>query len=182
MNINLRQDAPDQTDNLNVNELSEAIEQFKSIGAQILASEIKTKELKEQERYLSEHVIPEIMEKQNLKTVKLKDGSELSIGKKFFASTKADKKLEVIQWLRNNGLGDIVDNNVTVTFGQGEDNKAMAYAILARESGYEPSQKESVHHSRLSAVMREWKENGKEIPADLFNVLDGNRTSITNKK
>jgi hypothetical protein len=172
MNINLRQDAPDQTDNLNVNELSEAIEQFKSIGAQILASEIKTKELKEQERYLSEHVIPEIMEKQNLKTVKLKDGSELSIGKKFFASTKA----------RNNGLGDIVDNNVTVTFGQGEDNKAMAYATLARESGYEPSQKESVHHSRLSAVMREWKENGKEIPADLFNVLDGNRTSITNKK
>jgi hypothetical protein len=87
MNINLRQDAPDQTDNLNVNELSEAIEQFKSIGAQILASEIKTKELKEQERYLSEHVIPEIMEKQNLKTVKLKDGSELSIGKKFFASS-----------------------------------------------------------------------------------------------
>jgi hypothetical protein len=43
MNINLRQDAPDQTDNLNVNELSEAIEQFKSIGAQILASEIKPK-------------------------------------------------------------------------------------------------------------------------------------------
>ena len=35
MNINLRQDAPDQTDNLNVNELSEAIEQFKSIGARI---------------------------------------------------------------------------------------------------------------------------------------------------
>jgi len=30
--------------------------------------------------------------------------------------------------------------------------------------------------------MREWKENGKEIPVDLFNVLDGNRTSITNKK
>jgi hypothetical protein len=182
MNINLRQDAPDQTDSLNVNELSEAIEQFKSIGAQILASEIKIKELKEQEKYLSEYVIPEIMEKQNLKTVKLKDGSELSVGKKFFASAKADKKLEAIQWLRNNGLGDIVKNEITVNFGQNEDNKAMAYAILARESGYEPSQKESVHHSQLSAVMREWKEKGNEVPADLFNVLDGNRTSITNKK
>jgi hypothetical protein len=30
--------------------------------------------------------------------------------------------------------------------------------------------------------MREWKEKGNEVPADLFNVLDGNRTSITNKK
>ena len=45
-NINLRQDAPDQTDKVDVNELSEAIEQFKSVGAQILAVEIKLKELK----------------------------------------------------------------------------------------------------------------------------------------
>ena len=135
MNINLRQDAPDQTDNVDVNELSEAIEQFKSVGAQILAVESKLKELKAQEKYISEFTIPEIMNKQNLKTVKLKDGSELSVGKKFFASAKADKKTEAIQWLRDNGLGDIVDNNITVTFGQGEDNKAVEYASLARERG-----------------------------------------------
>ena len=182
MNINLRQDAPDQTDNVDVNELSEAIEQFKSVGAQILAVESKLKELKAQEKYISEFTIPEIMEKQNLKTVKLKDGSELSVGKKFFASAKADKKTEAIQWLRDNGLGDIVDNNITVTFGQGEDNKAVEYASLARERGYEPTQQEKVHHARLSAVMKEWKANGKEIPADLFNTLEGKRTSVTNKK
>jgi len=182
MNINLRQDAPDQTDNLDVNELSEAIEQFKSVGAQILATEIKLKELKDQEKYISEITIPEIMEKQNLKTLKLKDGSELSVGKKFYASFRAEKKEEGIQWLRDNGLGDIVDNNITVTFGQGEDNKAVEYASLARERGYEPTQQEKVHHARLSAVMREWKEKGNEVPADLFNTLEGNRTSVTNKK
>ena len=182
MNINLRQDAPDQTDNVNVNELSEAIEQFKSVGAQILATELKLKELKDQEKYISEFTIPEIMEKQNLKTVKLVDGSELSVGKKFYASAKADKKMEAIQWLRDNGLGDIVDNNITVSFGQGEDNKAVEYASLARERGYEPTQQEKVHHARLSAVMREWKEKGNEVPADLFNVLEGNRTSVTTKK
>ena len=89
MNVNLRQDAPDQTDNVDVNELSEAIEQFKTVSAQVLATEIKLKELKAQEKYISEHTIPEIMDKQNLKTVKLKDGSELSVGDKFFASFKA---------------------------------------------------------------------------------------------
>jgi len=182
MNINLRQDAPDQTDKVDVNELSEAIEQFKSIGAEVLATEIKLKELKSQEKYISEFVIPDIMNKQNLKTLKLTDGSELSVGKKFFASAKADKKLEAIQWLRDNDLGDIVKNEIIVNFGQSEDNKAMAYANLARESGYEPSQKESVHHSQLSVVMREWKEKGNEVPADLFNILEGNRTSVTNKK
>jgi hypothetical protein len=182
MNINLRQDAPDQTDNVDVNELSEAIEQFKTVSAQVLATEQKLKEFKAQEKYISEFVIPEIMEKQNLKTVKLKDGSELSVGDRFFASFKADKKNEGIKWLRDNGLGDIVDNNITVTFGQGEDNKAVEYASLARERGYEPTQQEKVHHARLSAVMKEWKTNGKEVPADLFNTLEGKRTSVTNKK
>ena len=103
-------------------------------------------------------------------------------GIKFYASFKAEKKEEGIQWLRDNGLGDIVDNNITVTFGQGEDNKAVEYASLARERGYEPTQQEKVHHARLSAVMREWKEKGNEVPADLFNTLEGNRTSVTNKK
>ena len=37
MTINLRQDAPDQTDSVDVNELSEAIEQFKTVSAQVLA-------------------------------------------------------------------------------------------------------------------------------------------------
>ena len=57
----------------------------------------------------------------------------------------------------------------------------MAYATLARERGYEPTQQEKVHHARLSAVMKEWKANGKEVPADLFNTLEGKRTSVTNK-
>jgi hypothetical protein len=182
MNINLRQDAPDQTDKVDVNELSEAIEQFKSVGAQILAAEIKLKELKDQEKYISEHVIPDIMEKQNLKTLKLKDGSELSVGKKFYASFKAEKKEEGIQWLRDNGLGDIVKNNITVTFGQGEDNKAVDYASLARSNGYEPIQEEKVHPSTLKVVMKEWKDKGHEVPAELFNTFDGNQTYLKNKK
>ena len=182
MNINLRQDAPDQTDKVDVNELSEAIEQFKSVGAQILAAEIKLKELKEQEKYISEHVIPDIMEKQNLKTLKLKDGSELSVGKKFYASFRAEKKEEGIQWLRDNGLGDIVKNNITVTFGQGEDNKAVEYAGLAREQGFEPTQDEKVHSASLSVVMKEIKDKGQDIPSDLFSSYEKNSTSVTNKK
>ena len=182
MTVSLRDDAPDQVDVIDPTELSEVIEQYKSVGAQILAVESKLKELKEQEKYISNFSIPEIMNKMNLSTVKLKDGSELSVKKVYSATMKADKKPQAIQWLRDNGLGDIVDNNITVTFGQGEDNKAVEYAGLARERGYEPTQQEKVHHARLSAVMKEWKANGKEVPLDLFNTLEGKRTSVTNKK
>ena len=181
MTINLRQDAPDQVDVFDPTELSEAIEQLKSVGAQVLATESKLKELKEQEKYINNFTIPEIMNKMNLSTVKLKDGSELSVKKVYSATIKADKKAEAIQWLRSNGLGDIVKNEITVNFGQGEENKAMTYVNLAKGQGYEPSQKEAVHAMTLKVTMEDWKNKGKEVPEDLFWVFDGSQTKIKNK-
>ena len=179
MTVSLRDDAPDQVDVIDPTELSEVIEQYKSVGAQILAVESKLKELKEQEKYISNFSIPEIMNKMNLSTVKLKDGSELSVKKVYSATMKADKKPQAIQWLRDNGLGDIVKNEITVNFGQGEENKAMAYANLAQGQGYEPIQTLKVEPMTLKALVRERLESGKEMPSDLFNVFAGNRTKIT---
>ena len=182
MIIDMRKDAPDQSNTVDPDKLSTEVEKLQSIQQQIKDLEDRVKDLKEDEKYFSCNIIPKLMEDMNLKSLKLQDGSELTIKKIYSASMRADKKAEAIQWLRDNGLGDIVDNNITVTFGQGEDNKAVEYASLARERGYEPTQQEKVHHARLSAVMREWKEKGNEVPADLFNTLEGNRTSVTNKK
>ena len=180
--INLRDDAPDQLNAIDPTELSEQIEKLKSIGAQVLATEIKLKELKEQEKYINNFTIPELMEKMNLSTLKLKDGSELSVKKIYSATIKADKKAQAIQWLRNNGLGDIVKNEITVNFGQGEENKAAEYANLAKESGYEPSQKEAVHAMTLKVTMEDWKNKGNDVPEDLFWTFDGNQTKVKNKK
>ena len=178
----LRDDAPDQVDVFDPTELSEAIEKLKSVSAQITESESKLKELKDQEKYINNFTIPEIMNKMNLSTVKLRDGSELSVKKVYSATIKADKKAEAIQWLRNNGLGDIVKNEITVNFGQGEENKAMAYATLARGQGYEPTQKEAVHAMTLKGNMGDWKNKGNDVPEDLFWTFDGNQTKIKNKK
>jgi hypothetical protein len=178
MNIDVRKFAPKQVESVDAQELTEALEQFKSVGAQVKAAEIKLKELKEQEKYISEHTIPNIMEKMNLSTLKLKDGSELAVKKVYSATIKADKKAEAIQWLRDNGLGDIVKNNISVAFGQGEENKAMAYATLAKESGYEPSQTEKVEPQTLRVTMEDWKNKGNEVPQDLFWVFEGNQTKV----
>ena len=179
---NLRDDAPDQLNTIDPTQLSEQIEKLNSINAQISNAEASLKELKEQENQLNNFTIPELMEKMNLSTLKLKDGSELSVKKIYSATMKADKKADCIQWLRNNGLGDIVKNEITVNFGQGEENKAAEYATLAKESGYEPSQKEAVHAMTLKVTMEDWKNKGNEVPEDLFWTFDGNQTKIKNKK
>ena len=182
MIIDLRKDAPDQTDNVDPEKLSQEVEKLKSVQNQIQNLEAQIKDLKEDEKYFSCVVIPKLMEDMNLSSLKLKDGSELTVKQIYSASIRADKKAEAINWLRDNGLGDIVKNNITVSFGQGEDNKAVGYASLARERGYEPTQEEKVHHARLRVVMTEWKDKGHEVPEELFNTFDGNQTYFKNKK
>ena len=179
--IDLRQDAPDQSDIIDPQKLSEELEKLKTIQAQIQKKEEELKDLKSDEKVQSGVVIPKIMEEMNLKTLTLRDGSEVSVKKIYSATIKADKKAEAYQWLRNNGLGDIIKNNITVTFGQGEENKAMAYATLAKGQGYEPSQDEKVHAMTLKVTMEDWKEKGNEVPEDLFWTFDGNQTKIKNK-
>jgi hypothetical protein len=85
-------------------------------------------------------------------------------------------------WLRQNGLGDIIKNEVSVSFGRGEDNKAAEYANLAKGQGFQPTQKLKVEPMTLKALVRERIENNKDIPMDIFNVFVGNRTKLTRKQ
>ena len=180
--IDLRQDAPDQSDVIDPEKLSEELEKLKSIQAQIQEAEKKLIDLKSDEKVQSGVVIPKLMEDMNLSSLTLKDGSEVSIKKIYSATIKADKKAEAYQWLRNNGLGDIIKNDITVTFGQGEENKALAYATLAKGQGYEPAQEEKVHAMTLKVTMEDWKNKGHDVPEDLFWTFDGNQTKIKGKK
>ena len=182
MLIDMRKDAPDQANTVDPDKLSTEVEKLRSIQNEIKSFEDKIKDLKDDEKHFSCLVIPKLMHDMNLSSLKLKDGSELTVKKIFSATLKADKKAEGIHWLRDKGLGDIVKNNITVSFGQGEDNKAVDYASLARSNGYEPTQEEKVHPSTLKKVLEEQKDKGLEIPEELFNTFDGNQTYIKNKK
>ena len=67
-------------------------------------------------------------------------------------------------WLRENGLADIIKNEVAVQFGKGEDNKAEQLLTLAEQEGYEPTQKQKVEPMTLKALYRERVEAGLDMP------------------
>ena len=116
-----------------------------------------------------------------LKTMKLSDGSGIEIREMYSATIPVANKEGAFNWLRNNGLGDLIKNEITVSFGRNEDNKAAEYASLAQGHGYQPNQKLKVEPMTLKALVRERLESGKEMPTDLFNVFAGNKTKITRK-
>ena len=83
---------------------------------------------------LSGEVIPTMMTEMGLSELKLQDGSHLKVSTSYKAHiTEANKEM-AFNWLRDNGLGDIIKNEISVSFGRGEDNKAAHYAELAQES------------------------------------------------
>ena len=158
--------------------LSDKVIELRNLEDQILNAEQHAKNLKEKAKQLSNFDIPKMMEEMNIKKLKLKDGASIEVTSFYGARITPDKQEGAFNWLRENGLGDIIKNDVTVTFGRGEDNKAMAYATLARGQGYEPVQKIGVHAQTLKAVVRERTESGQDMPADLFNTFVGNQTKI----
>lgn len=181
MTINLRADAPSQVTQTEPQKLTEEIKKLQDVQQEIQNYKDRIKDLEESEKYFSQVVIPDMMNAMNLKTMKLKDGSEIEISNKFFANALAAKRAEAYQWLRENGLGNIVKNEITVRFGKDEDTKAMQYATLARGQGYEPEQKVSVHAGTLRVALEDLHTRGGQIPSEYFSTFAGYQTKITNK-
>jgi hypothetical protein len=180
MNINFRDDKIDAMKAVvDPKQLTDKVQQLKNLEDEIRNAEEGVKKLKEQARIISELEIPSMMKEMNITKLKLSDGESVEVGKFYSASIPAEKQDEAFTWLRNNGLGDVIKNDITVTFGRGEDNKATQYAVLARGQGFEPVQKIGVHAQTLKALVRERIEAGLDVPSDLFKPYEGNRTKIT---
>ena len=177
------EDAPqDITETGNVKNLSDQVLSLQSLENEIKEDEEKIKTKKDRADKLSGEVIPTMMKEMSLSSLKLADGSSVEVKPVYGASIPIAKREEAFNWLRNNGLGDLIKNEITVSFGRNEDNKAMAYAILAKGQGYEPAQKLKVEPMTLKALVRERLESGKEMPFELFNVFAGNKTKINRRQ
>jgi len=177
------EDAPQDVENLTgVNNLSSLVIELQKLEDEIKMDEEKLSRKKQQADKLSQQVIPEIMDSMKLKTMKLRDGSAIEIKEIYSATIPLDKKEGAFNWLRNNDLGDLIKNEITVSFGRNEDNKASEYANLAESNGYQPVQKLKVEPMTLKALFRERVEKDLDLPSEHFNLFKGNKTKITRNK
>mgnify|MGYP000337436196 FL=1 len=161
--------------------LSDKVLELKDLEDEIANAEESVKKLKEKAKQVSTVEIPAMMDEMQITKLKLKDGESVEIKKIYGAYISPDQQEAAFTWLRNNGLGDIIKNDITVTFGKGEDNKAAEYAVLAKGQGYEPIQKIGVHPQTLKAMVRERLESNQDVPSDLFKPFEGNQTKITRR-
>ena len=175
-----QQDAMKKTGN--IQSLADQVERLEGVASDIETAESNLKELKKKRDHISGEVIPTMMSEMGLAELKLHDGSHLKVSTSYRAHISEANKEMAYNWLRNNGLGDIIKNEISVSFGRNEDNKAADYANLAESHGYQPQQKLKVEPMTLKALVRERLEAGKEMPTEIFNVFVGNKTTIKRKQ
>tara|TARA_R110000751_G_scaffold260155_1_gene359494 strand:- start:640 stop:1188 length:549 start_codon:yes stop_codon:yes gene_type:complete len=166
----------------NVDKLADKIQELESLQSRLELQEDNIKNTKKELENLSGEVIPTMMSEMGLSHLKLVDGSSVDVKPNYSASITIANREAAFNWLRDNGLGDIIKNEILVSFGRNEDNKAAGYAELAKSHGFEPTQKLKVEPMTLKALVRERLEAGKELPTELFNVFVGNKTTIKRKQ
>jgi len=166
----------------NIRSLADQVERLESLQSRLELQEENIKSTKKELEHLSGEVIPTMMAEMGLSHLKLMDGSSVDVKPHYSANITVANKEAAFNWLRNNGLGDIIKNEISVSFGRNEDTRAADYADLAKSHGFQPTQKLKVEPMTLKALVRERIEAGKEMPTEIFNVFIGNKTTIKRKQ
>ena len=183
MTIDFEKDQEEVLDKTtNINKLADKIKEMQAVQKAIEMDEEQIKQKKKHLEYISGEVIPTMLSEMGLSFLKLQDGSSIEVKTNYSATITQANKEAAFNWPRENVLGDIIKNEISVSFGRNEDNKAADYAELAKGQGLEPMQKLKVEPMTLKALVRERIEAGKEMPTELFNVFIGNKTTIKRKQ
>ena len=177
----LERDQQEIIEKTDIKTLSHYCLQLQNYEDQIENLEKDIKDIKEQADKISSEIIPNMLAEQGLSSLKLADGSAVEVRKSYSCTIKKDGADAAYQWLRENGLEDLIKNEVAVQFGKGEDNKAEQLLGLAEQEGFEPQQKSKVEPMTLKALYRERIEAGLDMPSDFFHTFVKDQTKIGRK-
>jgi len=179
--INFEEDQQDLIEKTDIQTLASYCKELQSYESEIAKLEELVKHKKQQADKIGSEIIPNMLAEQGLSSLKLADGSSIDVKKTYSCTIKKDEMESAYNWLRNNGLGDLIKNEVAVQFGKGEDNKAEKFLSLAVQESYEPTQKQTVEPMTLKALYRERIEAGLDMPSQFFNIFVKDQTKISRK-
>ena len=106
----------DRTENLK--SLADQIKKLRALEDKVKSDEESLKEEKKELERISGEVIPTLLSEMGLSSLKLADGSAVDVKPYYAANISAINRDAAYGWLRSNGLGDIIKNDITVSFGR----------------------------------------------------------------
>ena len=177
----LEKDHLTPVDDVSLKALAQKCNKLEDLQTEINQQEQNIKSLKEKQRKLSEEEIPTFLQEKGLTSIRLNNGTEVSVSEDIKPGVLVANRSFCYQWLRDNGFGDLIKNIVSVNFGMGEDKDALQLKKQIEELGLVCAEKEDVHYQTLKAFVGEQHRKGANLP-DEFGVHVANKTKIVQKK
>ena len=177
----LEKDHLTPVDDVSLKALAQKCNKLETLQTEINQQEQNIKALKEKQRKLSEEEIPTFLQEKGLTSIRLNNGTEVSVAEDIKPGVLVANRSFCYQWLRDNGFGDLIKNIVSVNFGMGEDQDAVNLKKQIEELGLVCAEKEDVHYQTLKAFVGEQHRKGVSLP-DEFGVHVANKTKIVQKK
>jgi len=153
-----------------------------SLQQEVTSIEERLKAKKADLRLVSEQLLPEAMQSANLMEFVTASGFKISVSPFYQAYISADNSETAFKWLEDNGHGDLIKNQISISFGKSENEKAKDTIATLRQKGLSPSIKLGVHPQTLKAFVKEQLTNGKDIPSEPFGIYVGSRSKIVNTR
>ena len=154
------------------------IRESMKMNEEIAQAEQQLKELKLNKRKVNNEHIPSRMKEMGMDGITV-DGNKVTLRQFVHARISEEKRDEAFAWIRSIGEGDIIKNDVTVSFNAGQDNVAGAVVDDLKSKGLDPAQKTHVHPMKLKAWVKDRIEKGQEIDFDTFGVFVGTEAKIS---
>lgn len=162
--------------NSEAKDLSEAIEELVSLESKVSALEEELKAAKEKLRIQSEEIVPALMAELGLAEIKDNEGHKITV-KPIYRGTATP---EALKWLKQEGFEDIIKAEINVPFGRGalkeEEFEKIVQGLEKMKVKF--SIDETVHHSTLSAFLKEQITAGTAVPLEDFKAFIGSKAIV----
>ncbi len=128
------EDSTDLLDNVEVTTIAVECQKLKALQDDIDRAEEHVDNLKKMADDISSRVIPELLAEQGLSSLKLADGSSVTVKREYRCTLpkEDERRQSAYNWLRENGLGDI--------------NKCITCTIIGSQCSYIQCRRKIIHN------------------------------------
>lgn len=181
LNQALAQAVPEGDDVPTLREIVAVAERQVRLEEEIKKQEEELKNTKAELHRVRTQVLPNMIQSAGLSAVPLESGLIIRPEPFYSCTIQKDRAAGALQWLRDNGHGDIIKNQVVLSFGSGRDEEAEKWVERAKKKEVPYDQKESVHPQTLTKFLKTTAEEGGTLPEELFNTFIGTVTKVKTK-
>ena len=165
-------------------ELKTQLEVLRAVDERLAQIADEAADLTARKTLLETVVLPDLFAQAGVTEVKTENGARAKMGLVASGSLPKDdaKRKAAIEWLVENGYGEIIEAKVVASWARGDREKAEGlFEQLKGDNSVKLSLDDSVNHMTLGKLAKERVQQGLEVPLDTLGVNVISRVRFTSK-